>query len=250
MSAAPWMPLYVADYLGDTQHLTTEQHGAYLLILMTLWRQGGRIPAEPAQLARIAGVGAQKWAALAKVLMPLLTVEDGFISQKRLLREHAKSTATSGRRNAAARIAATAKAGKKRNAATTPRQPIDDPTQGISESESHPDLTPSGLRPDGIRAREPEGFAAFWEAYPHKVGRPRAAAAFAAALEHADADAILAGLRRYVAEKPADRPWLNPATFLGEQRWADQPAAVEPGRGRGESVGDMIRSSLGRLREG
>lgn len=56
----PWMPLYVGDYLADTRRLSTLEHGAYMLLIMEYWQQGG-LPDDDAKLARIAGLSKDEW---------------------------------------------------------------------------------------------------------------------------------------------------------------------------------------------
>jgi|SRR5271169_6014201 len=56
----PWMPLYVGDYLGDTGHLTTAQHGAYLLLMMHYWRKG-ELPDDDRQLSKITKLSLKTW---------------------------------------------------------------------------------------------------------------------------------------------------------------------------------------------
>lgn len=55
-----WMPFYVGDYLGDTQHLSTIQHGAYILLILHYW-SAGSLPDDDHQLAKIARLRIEDW---------------------------------------------------------------------------------------------------------------------------------------------------------------------------------------------
>jgi hypothetical protein len=70
----------------------------------------------------------------------------------------------------------------------------------------------------------PWDFDQWWEAYPHKVGKGAARKAYQKARATVSADELLAGVARYIADTPSDRPWCNPATWLNQERWTDEPA--------------------------
>lgn len=90
MASLPTMPLATDAYLGDTTHLTCTEHGAYLLLLMTMWRAGGSLPNDDKLLARYAKLTAKQWARVKVVLMPFFTIDGDRISQSRLTREYAR----------------------------------------------------------------------------------------------------------------------------------------------------------------
>lgn len=66
----PWMPLYVADYLADTTHLSTTEHGAYLLLIMHYWTKGG-LPKDEESIRRITRMTSRQWSQSRDVLKSL-----------------------------------------------------------------------------------------------------------------------------------------------------------------------------------
>jgi uncharacterized protein YdaU (DUF1376 family) len=84
------MPFYVGDYLGDTAGFSAEEHGAYLLLLFSMWAQGGELPDDQERLRRIACVDKDAWPGVWKTISTkLIRQEDaGTVTQDRLQREY------------------------------------------------------------------------------------------------------------------------------------------------------------------
>ena len=81
-----WMPLYIGDYLRDTNRLTTEQHGAYLLLIMDYWVNGAP-PDVDSILAQICRLDANAWSIAKLVIKPFFTITDGKLTHPRIDRE-------------------------------------------------------------------------------------------------------------------------------------------------------------------
>jgi uncharacterized protein YdaU (DUF1376 family) len=85
-----WMPLSIGDYLADTAHLSTVEHGAYLLLLMHYWRKGP-LPNDLGKIAQIAKLAPDAWSIAQALLADFFRLlDDGLYHQKRADCEIAK----------------------------------------------------------------------------------------------------------------------------------------------------------------
>lgn len=98
------MPLWIGSYLADTQHLERHEHGAYLLLLMAYWRNGGPLPDDDKRLASIAKCSPKEWKDLRQTMADFFQVDAGQWSHKRVEHELAcaKDRASKAKRKAQA----------------------------------------------------------------------------------------------------------------------------------------------------
>jgi uncharacterized protein YdaU (DUF1376 family) len=107
------MPLYIGDYLADTMHLSTEQHGAYLLLLFHLWRRGV-LQDDDAVLAQITGLPISAWTVSRAVLAEFFEIHDGQWHHGRVEREKSRTAAKQKLNANRAKLGASTRWGKSR----------------------------------------------------------------------------------------------------------------------------------------
>jgi len=84
MSNRAWMPLSIDDYMADTGHLTASEHGAYLLLIMRYWKDGG-LPDDERLIQRYARLSPEQWEESRDRLLSLFDVDaSGYASFERV----------------------------------------------------------------------------------------------------------------------------------------------------------------------
>ena len=151
MAEFPALPLWTDAYLGDTTHLDTTEHGAYLLLLMVAWRSADTaLPDDDVLLAKYARCGVKMWRRLRPILAPFFAVENGRWVQLRLLEEKQKVVDRRDKQAANGRASALKRKGRHSTKRSTNREPSDQ--QNVNQTP-----TPISIYtiPNGIGADAP-----------------------------------------------------------------------------------------------
>jgi uncharacterized protein YdaU (DUF1376 family) len=248
MSAPAWMPLYVADYLADTGHLSTVEHGAYMLLIMHYWQAGG-LPAEDAKLARICRMSTKEWAAVRDTLADFFS--EGW-RHKRIDEEIANTAETIDKRSTAGRTAGLASAAARRRNAQLALNDRSNDDATIVERPSTPPPTPtptpeektpslrSGAKARGNRLTEDWQLSAEDRKFARSQG-----------LSDADTEREAAKFRDFWLGKPgkdgAKLDWS--ATWRNWVRRACEMRGISPAANGKDATDDDWRKRLGFARK-
>lgn len=220
MTARPWMPLYVADYLADTSHLSAAESGAYLHLIMHYWLNEG-LPTDDRLLARITKLSPTQWKAVRPVIQEFFS--DGW-KHKRIefeLTQTARISAA-GRAGGVASGEARRRAKEERttngsaNDRSTNGEALHSPSQ-LQEKEKKETI--SSLRsdwPDDFREQ-------FWSKYPKKTGKAGAIRKLESVRKAGKVKfpALLSAVVKYA--QIADPQYTkNPETWLSKGCWDDE----------------------------
>lgn len=235
------MPLFVADYLADTAHLSATEHGAYLLLIMNYWQRGKPLPADDRKLARIARMSDVEWADARSTLAEFFHEVDGGWRHARIEEEMFVAQGKSAKAKASARASVAARqanAERTLNDRSADGELLGEDREGKKDNLESKSST-TNVRSVGkpTRPAPEDKFEEFWKAYPHRgdAADPKKPARekFDRALKRGiDPDAIIGSARRFAdIERTAGRAGTEKCaqavTWLDQERWADYAPAPD-----------------------
>jgi uncharacterized protein YdaU (DUF1376 family) len=265
---APSFQFYPDDFVSDgkVEAMTTEEVGAYILLLCKAWREkpAGTIPNDDKILARWTRMSQSRWLdCKPAVLCPFKACNGGArYAQARLQKEYAKMLSRRRLNRDRATTAATARWNKNgsenhsclEHATSIPQAMLGDAIPITSPSSSSIPILKQKQKakdPPAVQAAYPPEVLVFWEAYP-ATGRNRSSvkecvSAWKTQKCGALADAIMDGLRAWIAsvewENEGGKYVPGAHRFLSKRKWETPPISAN-----GSHVKDATQRDLEKIR--
>lgn len=255
MAALPYMQLYVADYLADTPHLTTEEHGAYLLLLFSYWQTGK--PLRVDRLAHTSRLSNERWTIVERTLNEFFKEVDGVWIHIRVEKDLEKVAAKSGKNSEAGKASAAARAlakqqlerlaseGNSANVGTSVERPLNErSTIEDTDTDIDTDLHQKNL----AKFDQKSAFDIFWKLYPRKVSKTPSEKKFMTKCKDSE---TFASIIRSVGEH-IQHAWNlsemqfipHASAWLNQERWNDEVSHVRPKTGTDTGANRQSRPSL------
>ena len=213
MTSLPYMQLYTSDYLADTAHLTTEEHGAYLLLLMNYWQRGKPLDNTDKRLAHVARLSAERWEAVEPILAEFFTIVDNVWTQSRIERDLDKIRAKSSK------LAANGSIGASKRQANA--------KQMLDFQEANAEQMPIYEEEEEEEDKDNKktwSFESFWNIYPRKTAKGAAHAAWLKAVKKTSAQEIITAAEKYRDDPNREAGFTaHASTWLNQERWLDDP---------------------------
>jgi uncharacterized protein YdaU (DUF1376 family) len=265
MAALPYMQLYVADYLADTAHLTTAEHGAYLLLLFNYWQRGESFKAKDertlnGRLASVARMSNEEFAVVKETISEFFEISENEWFHCRIERDLEAVNSKSAKASNAGKLSAQRRAEKKAvdiegnsNGRSTDVQRTNERSFNHTDTDTNTDtdkykpidrnsaqIVPIAQPKPEPRTSALDGeFSEFWKRYPKKVGKDKALQAWKK--KKPRIDDVMFALSWQIASdqwtKEEGKYIPNPTTYINEGRWKDEP----PQNGRDDFIPNNAR---------
>jgi uncharacterized protein YdaU (DUF1376 family) len=232
MASFPSMPLWTDAYLSDTGHLSFEEHGVYMMLLMTIWRSPNcRIPNEMNWIQRrLRASQTEMEMVVEPIIKEFFDTTGNWIFQKRLKQEYDFVSARSKTQSDRAKLRWQKEKEVCQRNATPGNAPTPTPTPSSIVVDTDVSTTPPN---EDLGKREPSPddlFESWYKMYPRKVGVGGARKAFKSALKKADYETLCRGRDAFIEEAAGKDKSFIPyaATWLNQERWTDDQKDINP----------------------
>jgi uncharacterized protein YdaU (DUF1376 family) len=210
-----WMPMYWGNYVADTGHLSTLEHGAYLLLIGHYWTTGKPLPKNEKKLAKIARISCAQWRKISDTILEFFCDDGDCYTHSRIAQELEKAQKKYEARAMAGRAGGKAKAKQKPSNAKA----------RLNQSQSQLQSTNVDRDTTYLSSVRDGGFDIFWKAYPRKKAKAHALKAWIAAIRTTDPAEIIFAAQQYAKRtKGSEARYIkHPATWLNGACWHDEP---------------------------